>query len=172
MRLLVILLSLVLERYFSVRKALPNVEILEPYLRKIQPLLRRQSGPAAVFVFLFPLLLGFGLLYALLTQIFLGVLAWLVSLVTLLYCYRSLSFMQNPPEGEASLDVLFSNAHRNAFSVIFWFAVLGPVGALAYRLIERCAETASTDFPDLASATQHFSQLRAAFEWLPARATI
>jgi len=48
------------------------------------------------------------------------------------------------PEGQAAPDTLvnaiFHAALRRWFGVLFWFLVLGPVGALAYRLLVVCAD--------------------------------
>ncbi len=46
-----------------------------------------------------------------------------------------------PPEDEealksATIDAVFSEALRRWFAVIFWFAVLGIVGALLYRMVD------------------------------------
>lgn len=54
---------------------------------------------------------------------------------------------------------------QSFFAVIFWYAVLGPLAALAYRLTALLAEHAEQ--PALLVRAE---QLRHAFDWLPARA--
>ncbi|KGM56458.1 membrane protein [Lysobacter arseniciresistens ZS79] len=39
------------------------------------------------------------------------------------------------PEGVALVEAVFRNAMRRWFGVLFWFLVLGPFGALLYRLL-------------------------------------
>ena len=73
-----------------------------------------------------------------------------------------------PFQAEPLVESAFASALRRFFGVIFWFVLLGPAGALLYRLAER-----------LAFATEHASTLPAAqhdlarnltrlLDWLPA----
>ncbi|WP_339511487.1 regulatory signaling modulator protein AmpE [Pseudomonas sp. RL_15y_Pfl2_60] len=55
-------------------------------------------------------------------------------------------------------------AYQSFFAVIFWYALLGPLVALAYRLLALIEEHSQQ--PALQSRA---SQLRHAFDWLPAR---
>lgn len=55
-------------------------------------------------------------------------------------------------------------AYQSFFAVIFWYALLGPLAALAYRLIALASEHASQ--PVLREAAV---QLRHGFDWLPVR---
>ena len=68
-----------------------------------------------------------------------------------------------------SIEVMLRRAHQGLFAPIFWFVILGPAGALLYRLTHLAAQawqgTEDTLF-------NHFA--RKAFEyldWLPARIT-
>lgn len=55
-------------------------------------------------------------------------------------------------------------AYEGFFSVIFWYALLGPLPALAYRLLALCvAHSASQQVAERAA------QLRHALDWFPAR---
>ena len=62
-------------------------------------------------------------------------------------------------------DYLAWQAHQGFFAVIFWYALLGPLAALGYRLLALCAER--TQVPALRERAE---QLRHALDWLPARA--
>ncbi|RML65232.1 AmpE protein, partial [Pseudomonas syringae pv. maculicola] len=55
-------------------------------------------------------------------------------------------------------------AFQSFFAVIFWYFVLGPVAALAYRLLALAAEHGKT--PPL---VERAGQLRHAFDWVPVR---
>lgn len=59
---------------------------------------------------------------------------------------------------------LLWQAYQSFFAVIFWYALLGPVAALAYRLLALAAEHAKT--PGVA---ENAGQLRHAFDWVPVR---
>ncbi|MBS7663901.1 regulatory signaling modulator protein AmpE [Pseudomonas lalucatii] len=55
-------------------------------------------------------------------------------------------------------------AYQSFFAVIFWYVLLGPLAALAYRLLAMLGEHAEQ--PALRERAVH---LRHAFDWLPAR---
>ena len=59
---------------------------------------------------------------------------------------------------------LLWQAYQSFFAVIFWYALLGPVAALAYRLLALAAEHAKTP-----GVTENAGQLRHAFDWVPVR---
>lgn len=58
---------------------------------------------------------------------------------------------------------IFIEAHTRLFAVIFWFVILGPVGAVMYRLIALCAEQF-----DLGTL-QNAMVVKKILDWLPAR---
>ncbi len=58
-------------------------------------------------------------------------------------------------------------AYQAFFAVIFWYALLGPVAALTYRLLAIAAEQGRQ-----AELRERAVQLRHAFDWLPARALV
>ncbi|MFZ3024030.1 regulatory signaling modulator protein AmpE [Pseudomonas sp.] len=59
---------------------------------------------------------------------------------------------------------LLWQAYQSFFAVIFWYALLGPVAVLAYRLLALTTEQAQQ-----AALRERAQQLRHAFDWLPAR---
>jgi len=59
---------------------------------------------------------------------------------------------------------LLWQAYQSFFAVIFWYALLGPLAALAYRLLALAAEHAQQP-----ALQERAMQLRHAFDWLPAR---
>lgn len=59
---------------------------------------------------------------------------------------------------------LLWQAYQSFFAVIFWYFVLGPAAALAYRLLALAAENATN--PKLA---ERASQARHALDWVPVR---
>lgn len=56
-------------------------------------------------------------------------------------------------------------AYQSFFAVIFWYALLGPLAALAYRLLALMAE-----HTEQAALRERAVSLRHAFDWLPVRA--
>jgi len=59
---------------------------------------------------------------------------------------------------------LLWRSHQGFFAVIFWYVLLGPVAALAYRLLALTIEHARSE-----SSRERAAQLRHAFDWLPVR---
>lgn len=59
---------------------------------------------------------------------------------------------------------LLWQAYQGFFAVVFWYALLGPLLALAYRLLALLAEHAGD-----AVLRSHAVRLRQALDWLPAR---
>lgn len=57
-------------------------------------------------------------------------------------------------------------ALRRRFGVLFWFFLLGPAGALLFRLAERAARTAAAS--DDVAARRVSQRFAAALDWLPA----
>ncbi|UVE18523.1 regulatory signaling modulator protein AmpE [Pseudomonas sp. LS44] len=55
-------------------------------------------------------------------------------------------------------------AYQSFFAVVFWYAMLGPVAALAYRLLALTVEHAQ-----LPALRERAVQLRHAMDWLPVR---
>ena len=59
---------------------------------------------------------------------------------------------------------LLWQAYQSFFAVIFWYALLGPVAVLAYRLLALTTEQAQQ-----VALREHAQQLRHGFDWLPSR---
>ena len=59
---------------------------------------------------------------------------------------------------------LLWQAYQSFFAVIFWYALLGPVAVLTYRLLALTTEQAQQ-----VALRERAQQLRHAFDWLPAR---
>ncbi len=63
-------------------------------------------------------------------------------------------------------------AHRHVFAPIFWFSVLGPAGALLYRLAEMLDSQWSARLdPDFGRFGLFSKQAFAIIDWIPARLT-
>ena len=59
---------------------------------------------------------------------------------------------------------LLWQAYQSFFAVIFWYFLLGPVAALAYRLLALAAEHGKAP-----AVAENAAQLRHAFDWVPVR---
>ena len=59
---------------------------------------------------------------------------------------------------------LLWQAYQSFFAVIFWYFLLGPVAALAYRLLALASEHSQNPL-----VAERAGQMRHAFDWLPVR---
>jgi AmpE protein len=74
---------------------------------------------------------------------------------------------QTPRERtRAVVEAIFSEANSRLFAVLFWFAVLGPLGALIYRL-GGLLKVPAEDRPESLMAAS--ARLQALMDWIPAR---
>lgn len=76
-----------------------------------------------------------------------------------------------PPEdlshaGEAIAEAVLARAGDYLFCVVFWFAVLGPLGAVLYRVADTLAVRAAIDAPDSAYA-DYTQSLKQVLAWIP-----
>lgn len=63
---------------------------------------------------------------------------------------------------QAFVRAIFLAFHQRIFSVLFWFALLGPVGAVLYRVIESVSTQAVT-------TAKLAGQVKEVLDWLPIR---
>ncbi len=75
-----------------------------------------------------------------------------------------LSAMDAPGLLRAVEAQLLWRSHQGFFAVIFWYVLLGPVAALAYRLLALTLEHAKSE-----AVRERAGQFRHAFDWLPVR---
>lgn len=78
-------------------------------------------------------------------------------------------FNSGPTDSQAIVEGILEQANSRIFAVIFWFMVLGPIGAAMYRL--------ATLLPNLLSTRRELDfvftskQLIAILDWIPVRLT-
>jgi membrane protein required for beta-lactamase induction len=65
---------------------------------------------------------------------------------------------------KAFLSMIFNQANSRVFAIVFWFALLGPVGAVMYRVITLAASAAGS-----ASLVKAARQSLDILDWLPVR---
>jgi len=69
------------------------------------------------------------------------------------------------------VNAVFTASHRRLFACLFWFVLLGAMGAVFYRLVEQSIKLNIRD--DAQKKLNHtFLELLGYLEWLPARITI
>jgi len=177
MTFIVTLVALLIERFFD-WSHLRNWQWYALYQRQIfaripglPPLVKLAAG-------IIPLLLAVLLLEFLLKDALYGVLSIFLNVFVLLYClgpknlwadtFASITALANANEQEEGhqqlLHSIFSEANQRVFSVVFWYAILGPVGALLYRLLAVSAQD-----ENMSELVQPARMAEAALDWVPAR---
>ena len=78
---------------------------------------------------------------------------------------------QPDPSHRTVLGALFIQSHERLFGVLLWFFVLGPAGAVLYRLASRLPRILH-DSADGSAAMHTSDALHGLLAWLPARATV
>lgn len=63
---------------------------------------------------------------------------------------------------QAFVRAIFLASHQRVFSVLFWFVLLGPVGAVLYRVIESVSTQAMM-------TAKRAGQMKEVLDWLPVR---
>lgn len=165
MTFITLLLCLALERFLHRGNFLKRFNWFEPYVAKINDLTKdkawtQQHLMPLLFVIL-PILLPVAVVYFLSAVFVHGLLAFLIGIFVLFYCLGPLNIFETKEIHQA----IFWQTNESLFAVIFWMSLLGPMGALVYRLVERSASIHAS-YPALAKAAH---QIRALLDWLPVR---
>lgn len=190
MKFLVILVALFIERSYPSVQQWRQLERFHTYVawfrsHVTQPWLLGRGGLVALLA---PWVIGLWILLALFEPI-----AWLLALAVLVLClgprelWGDLQRLQHDldrdglpssesqtafeltapaPAGDDLVEAVIRAAIVRWFGVIFWFVLLGPVGALLYRLAQELESRRDDQDTDFNTAVW---QLQALLDWLPAR---
>ena len=79
---------------------------------------------------------------------------------------------ENEPAANHTFTVfIFTQAQQRVFGVLFWFAVLGPLGAILYRLTTLIQALSNAEDSAYSALNKQITCLQNLLEWLPARLT-
>lgn len=148
MKLFVIIISLLAERYLIHRFVMNRFSWFPSYVDRLEVFIARLNLPAwgELTLLLLPLLLPTLLILYVFDGFFFGLFSLIINFVVFYYCIGP----ENPfypvrPENEhdpMGIAQYFERLNTQLFAVIFWYLILGPIGALIYRLIQllQCKE--------------------------------
>jgi AmpE protein len=165
MTFITLLLCLSLERFLYKNNLLARFNWFERYVSKVNQLTQNmpwtQHHYISLLLIIVPLAILIAVIYYLSAFFIHGLLAFLIGAFVLFYCFGPTNIYetQTPHQG------VFWQANEALFAVIFWYALLGPVAAIIYRLVERSAHIHAS-YPALAKPA---GQVRAVLDWLPIR---
>lgn len=72
-------------------------------------------------------------------------------------------------EETAQVSAVFIYTNRGIVAPLFWFILLGPVGAILYRLSELFAQITQQTHSEFAHATSQSTRFQQVLDWIPAR---
>jgi AmpE protein len=206
MRFIVILIALLIERFFD-WSHLRGWHWYANYQRAMTQRFSDKPPYVALALTIIPLLMAVALLQYMLKNSLFGVVEFLFQLFLFLYCLgpqnlwadtfacmNALSqgdapsaaeklkttFGVDNTEPEKSLSQqlinnIFIAANGRIFAIVFWFMVLGPVGAVLYRVMALASSSATT--PNAAAVKHETSpdvlqsarSVEAVLDWVPVR---
>ncbi|KTD36185.1 inner membrane protein AmpE [Legionella nautarum] len=174
MKLLVILLSLLSERYLVHAVSHLRFNWFPAYFNTLYQRLPKSHQLLNQTLILLAAVLPIAIICALLLYIFnhvlFGFIGFLLNLVIFYYCIGP----ENPfypvredtdaEHSELVVGDYFAKANGQLFAVIFWYIIFGALGALVYRLISLCRMHGAT--------AQLATQITNILDWIPARITV
>lgn len=194
MNFIVLVITLLLERVLGEHARLRDPRWYDAYadwLRKSLDGKSFWSGPVGVLLVVFPPVIVTGLVYAVLGGAFWSLLALLFSIAVLWFCLgpRDLDaevddYIEAAEVGDASriaeaaaaltgsadgkvVDGVLLQFNERYFAVLFWFVLLGPMGAVLYRAAALARHRgAGAEDSGFASAAV---RLQGILDWVPAR---
>lgn len=160
-----LLLCLSLERFLHKDNLLQRFNWFLPYVSKVHQLMPNQSWTQKPYISLLfvvlPVVIPVAIIYGLSALFIQGLLAFLIGAFVLFYCLGPMNIYAT----EKVHQPLFWQANETLFAVIFWFALLGPIAALVYRLVERSSHIHAS-YPALSKAAD---RVRAILDYIPVR---
>jgi AmpE protein len=186
MTFIVTLIALLIERFFD-WSHLRRWEWYAGYQRFITQKVTGKSPYLVLAMVMLPLLVGVGIVQFAIKGWVYGLISLLFQLFILLYClgprnlwadgFATINAMQQGDAAAAQdklkhlfgatdtqhslLTAMFVEANHRVFACVFWYVVLGPVGAVLYRAISLLAKNEN--------AAPQLHQIVELLDWLPAR---
>lgn len=162
MKFLVVIIALLIVYSTNLANVLQPRKIIDPYLKVMNKIFidfKIQSANMQLFILLIVFLLVVGLLYGLLSKFFFSVFAFFFAVIILIFCLTGLHFSpEQPPE------IILHQAVKQLFSILFWFLILGPIGAVLYVLVDAIKQNYfSTEL------TVQANKLEILLDWIPVR---
>lgn len=170
MEFLAILICLIVERWTQFGKHVRQFVLFERYFNLFSKM--HASPLLRVIIILLPLSLLIGFLYWVLLPMWFGFLSFVLSVAVLLYCLGEFEVNERAQrdnqafttEHERELAAQLRAANHNIFAILFWFLLLGPIGALFYRLNDLLSH-----HNEMAREALIAEKIERVLDWVPVR---
>lgn len=151
MKLLIIVLSLLSERFLIHKVAFDRFNWFEHYCQAIIAKLPNNKyfsdGYIRLIIIIISIVLPILFLTIIFSNVMFGLLGIIISFIVFYYClgpsnpfYPEQVTTKDNLEMELAASQYFITINNQLFAVIFWFIVAGAPGALLYRLVSLCAK--------------------------------
>ncbi|TAK74951.1 MAG: hypothetical protein EPO11_06195 [Gammaproteobacteria bacterium] len=178
MTFIVILIALVIERFFD-WSHLRRWHWLASFQQLVLKRMKRFSPYVTLALTIIPLLAVVLLIESLIRDWLYGFVSLIFNLLILLYCLGPRNFWADAfvsinalTHGEAPqrpvADTLFIQSFRRVFAVVFWYLILGVVGAVLYRVVT-LSSTEAADQNTPPELLQPSRLLETVLDWVPVR---
>ncbi len=174
MKLLVILLCLLSERYLIHAMSYLRFNWFPVYCKKIEKSVSQTKlllQPAILLTILvLPLVVIVGIALSITDNFLFGIFTFLLHLGIFYYClgpnnpFYPVRLEADTESSDLVVGSYFAHVNGQLFSVIFWYVATGALGVLIYRLISLCREQELT--------AKLATQLTDLLDWIPARLTV
>lgn len=148
MKLLIILVCLLSERYLIHRIAQKRFDWFDNYVEKIQKSLSSMSifknSCLLLLMVIAPVLVVCWLVFYLLGGVLFGFIGLLLNFAVFYYCigienvFYPVTDLDSETDENTQSGEYLARTNGNLFAVIFWFVVTGAIGVLTYRLLTLC----------------------------------
>lgn len=195
MTLIALIICFLLEIFWSSANEYRRYDWFGQYVGWLQARFGRfpwwNGDVGVVSVLLVPLLIA-GFIQSLLADVWLGLFELVFGIAVLLYCLRfqaldrmvdeycdakeaddevraqsvAAKIISQPSSSDDVMNAVLIQSNDRLFSVLFWFFLLGPLGALLYRLSFWLSYESSTQEEYFVSSAHRLSGI---LEWIPAR---
>ncbi len=174
MKLFVIVLCLLSERYLSHSYAAKREELFARYVQKGRDFMMRIPSVSQPWVILaallVPVVVLLGLVFMFLGHWIFGLIALILNIIIFYMClgpvnpFYPITAADAPDGDQGIIKHYLAIVNSQLFAVIFWYILTGPIGLVVYRLITQMQHQ------EPLQAVAH--KLSAILEWLPARMTV
>lgn len=72
-------------------------------------------------------------------------------------------------QSRAVTEMIFDQSYVRLFAIVFWYVVLGPLGALLYRLVSLINQISDQKDSDIANLSDGANTTQQALDWIPTR---
>lgn len=173
MKLLVILLCLLSERFLIHSISYQRFYWFFDYCQKIKMGTNKHgffTNPWVLLALIIvPIVLLVAIFYLLLHHLVFGLIGFLLSIIIFFYCLGPQNVFYPIVQSDTRTNQelvgdYFILVNRQLFSLVFWYIIAGPIGALVYRLITLCH--------DVNDVSEQANEVTDLLEWIPARLAV